>query len=273
MASHLTCEMPQPFLKWAGGKRWFVSGYNDLLPSKFKTYYEPFLGSGAVFFHLKPDKSVLGDKNESLIATYAAIQANCKKVATYLKQYQKLHSEKFYYEERGSRHRSVYKEAARFIYLNRTCYNGLYRVNLKGTFNVPIGTKTEVWSEKSGFEKLSDNFKGSSFLVGDFEYTLKNVRRGDFVFLDPPYTVSHNNNGFIKYNEDIFKWSDQVRLAEKVNTLANLGVKILLLNADHFSVRKLYENFSITTLERQSVISGILTGRKKTTEIAVKINY
>src|SRR5258706_16334987 len=127
-----------PFVKWAGGKRWFVSRHLDLVPTRYNQYIEPFLGSGALFFALKPAKAVLADLNSDLIGTYSAIQTDWKRVLAILRGYHRDHSKAFYYAVRESEPRLLHQRAARFIYLNRTCWNGLYRVNVLGRFNVPI---------------------------------------------------------------------------------------------------------------------------------------
>ena len=205
--------MVQPFLKWAGGKRWFVKNHDDLLPEKFNCYYEPFLGSGAVFFHLEPKEAVLSDANPHLIETYQAIKDDWRQVLHYLKKHQRHHDKDYYYEMRGRNCKTKHTRAAKFIYLNRTCWNGLYRENLKGVFNVPIGTKTAVVLDTDDFEEVSRILQNVDLKYCDFEKTIARAESGDFIFVDPPYTVAHNNNGFVKYNQNIFSWEDQVRLS------------------------------------------------------------
>ena len=148
----------KPFLKWAGGKRWFVTNHSDLLPQSFNRYIEPFLGSGAVFFHLQPQNALLGDSNKELVDTYRAIKSEWKLVYRYLRAHHTKHSKEYYYQIRKSRPISSASKAARFIYLNRTCWNGLYRVNLSGVFNVPIGTKsTVVFADDAAIENYHDS--------------------------------------------------------------------------------------------------------------------
>ena len=133
-----------PFLKWPGGKRWLVERYPDLLPTKYGTYIEPFLGSGAVYFHLEPRKAILSDANEELIAAYEAIRSDPDVVRRHLRKHNREHNRDYYYAQRDNAPRTATTRAAQFVYLNRTCFNGIYRVNLNGVFNVPIGTKTGV---------------------------------------------------------------------------------------------------------------------------------
>jgi DNA adenine methylase len=198
----------KPFLKWAGGKRWFVHRYSHLFPEKFNNYIEPFLGSGAAYFHICPKKAILGDANSDLINTYIAIQQDWRLVYRYLKTHHANHSSEYYYQVRAKRLRSPFSRAAQFIYLNRTCWNGLYRVNLQGVFNVPIGTKSSVIFENDRFDLVSKNLENATLKIADFEDLIDLAGDGDFVFADPPYTVRHNHNAFIKYNEDLFSWFD-----------------------------------------------------------------
>jgi len=259
-----------PFLKWAGGKRWFVAKYNHLLPKKFDKYIEPFLGGGAIYFHLRPAKAILGDCNADLVATYAAIRDNWEVVRSILRRHQRNHSTDYYYAERDRVRRSGTERAAQFLYLNRTCWNGLYRVNLRGRFNVPIGTKQNVLLDTDNFDYISVMLKSATLLYADFEITLSHAKKGDFAIVDPPYVVNHNMNGFLKYNEKIFSWADQLRLREAVERARRRGVKVLVLNANHKSVRDLYRDFGREyELPRHSVLAGNPSYRKPSSEIAI----
>lgn len=260
-----------PFLKWAGGKRWLVSNYPDLFPEKYKNYVEPFLGSGAVYFHMQPHRAILGDANADLIGVYQQIKENWKPVAKTLQSYHRLHDKDFYYEIRGKEFRSPVKKAAKFIYLNRTCWNGLYRVNLNGNFNVPIGTKKNVILHTDDFETVSQQLSNTELHASDFENIINQAEAGDFLFVDPPYTVKHNLNGFVKYNEQIFSWDDQVRLRDCIDNAVVRGVKVLLTNADHESIHELYDGIGeMISLDRLSVISGNADGRGRYSELIVK---
>lgn len=178
----------EPFLKWAGGKRWLTSAPVDLFPKKTRInrYFEPFLGSGAVFFYLSPSSGYLSDLNSDLINAYLAIRDKWQELYEYLLQYHFSHSPTFYYKIRSSNPRGSLQKAARFIYLNRTCWNGLYRVNKKGKFNVPIGTKTNVLFEEDDFEKLSIALNSMNIHACDFEITIDKAQVGDFVFTQLP---------------------------------------------------------------------------------------
>ena len=258
-----------PFLKWAGGKRWLVANYSELIPQKFSRYVEPFLGSGAVFFYLKPNAALLSDLNGDLIATYMAIRDDWEAVADLLDVHARKHDEDYYYQQRATIPRSRIRAAARFIYLNRTCWNGLYRVNRAGIFNVPKGTKNSVVLESDDFEALSKVLQGAELQVCDFEKTIDSASEGDLVFVDPPYTVKHNLNGFIKYNDKIFSWADQIRLRDVVKKACDRGAIALVTNANHKSVRELYSGFKMKTLVRASVIAGSPAGRGSTEEILI----
>ena len=263
-----------PFLKWAGGKRWLSSNYPEIIPREFGQYIEPFLGGGAIFFDLVPKCAILSDVNDELISTYQAIRDDWQAVQTALNRHQRSHSKNYFYEERDRIRRKLHEKGAQFLYLNRTCWNGLYRVNLQGKFNVPKGTKTNVILPTDDFQSVSDALKTATLLSADFEDVIENAASGDFIFIDPPYTVKHNVNGFIKYNEKIFRWEDQIRLASAVARAANRNVKILITNADHKSIRSLYRDVGyLKKLSRFSVLAGDKNSRGKTTELAIMINY
>lgn len=260
-----------PFLKWAGGKRWLVNNHADLLNVQHKRFIEPFLGSGAVFFKLAPIKALLSDKNEELIETYSTVKEEWWLVAKLLRVHHKNHCKKYYYKLRAQKPRTRGSRAARFIYLNRTCWNGLYRVNGNGDFNVPIGGKTNVTLETDDFEKVSQLLSGVTLIHGDFEVTMGKAKKGDFIFVDPPYTVKHNSNAFIKYNENLFSWDDQVRLRDSVVNATRAGAKVVVTNANHKSIRQLY--FGIgehTKLSRSSVIAGDPSARGDYEELLIR---
>jgi DNA adenine methylase len=270
MATPSAPEQCSPFLKWAGGKRWFVSRYLNLLPTDFGRYIEPFLGSGALFFALQPRKAILSDLNADLIETFAAIKENWKAVDFALRRCNRLHSTAFYYRIRSSRPRSEATRAARFIYLNRTCWNGLYRVNTRGEFNVPLGTKDSVLLDTDDFCRASGLLKRASLLSADFESVISRARRGDLIFADPPYVTAHSQNGFLKYNEKLFSWDDQVRLMECLWKAKKNGVRIVATNADTPSIRRLYEkSFTVRAATRPSVIAASSGRRGTVSELVI----
>lgn len=260
-----------PFLKWAGGKRWLAASHNHLLPTSFNKYYEPFLGSAAIFFSLQPDKAVLADVNKELIDCYMALRDEWMIVEEHLKIHHSSHSLDYYYQVRAAKPRNFAKRAARFIYLNRTCWNGLYRVNLNGQFNVPKGTKNNVLLGTDNFQSVSNLLQNVELLNDDFEVSLSKAKEGDFIFVDPPYTVKHNFNGFVKYNETMFRWEDQLRLSECLIDARKRGCLILLTNANHPSIVDLYRHdFELIPLTRPSVIAASSLRRGMYEELVIK---
>jgi DNA adenine methylase len=267
---HDKSEVTLPFLKWAGGKRWLVTKYPAYFSADFDRYIEPFLGSGAVFFNLRPTRSLLSDANERLIETYAGVRDAPSTIEERLEYYQERHDSDFYYRERDRNYRLIERRASQFIYLNRVCWNGLYRVNRLGRFNVPLGTKTNVVLGSDDFEAASACLKGADLISGDFEQAVSAAGRNDLIFADPPYTVRHNLNGFVKYNQHLFRWEDQIRLAESLRLAKSRGARFVVSNADHASVRELYEDFAkIDTVRRPSVIGGKFAARGETTELVI----
>lgn len=273
MNPEATSTITSPFLKWAGGKRWLVSSHSQLFPNTFNRYYEPFLGGGAVFFSLRPTDSTLSDLNQELIDCYIAIRDEWHSVESLLAAHHAKHCKQHYLEVRSSKPVGTAERAARMIYLNRTCWNALYRVNLKGEFNVPIGTKQNVLLSTDNFSEVSSVLTNTIICHRDFEAVVDEAGEGDFIFADPPYTVKHNFNGFVKYNEKIFQWSDQVRLSKCLISASNRGCKILLTNANHQSIVDLYEKyFELIPLERNSVIAASSNKRGKYEELIIR-NY
>jgi DNA adenine methylase len=266
-----------PFLKWAGGKRWLVFGYAELLPQSFNTYIEPFLGAGSVFFYVRPARAVLGDVNPELVAAYQAIKSDWQALEKSLRYRQRRHREDgdaYYYWLRTKVPESLTQRASRLIYLNRTCFNGIYRVNRQGQFNVPRGMKDKVLIETDDFEGMSRLLRGADLVACDFEALVDRAQENDFVFADPPYTILHNYNGFRKYNEVLFSWADQQRLARALLQAARRGVKVLCTNANHHSVRSLYDHpeFTFEVVSRYSRISADNASRKYFEELIIRAN-
>lgn len=256
-----------PFLKWAGGKRWIVRIDALPIPESYNTYIEPFLGAGAVFLQLRPNRAIISDLNSELIEAYRVIRDKPCELIAALEVHQRLHNKRHYYATRSNVPDSKLGRAARFLYLNRTCWNGLYRVNKKGEFNVPIGTKTAVVLDSDEFVDLSKVLKRVSIKSCDFQSTISLAGSGDFLFVDPPYTANHNENGFLKYNEKIFSWADQIRLRDALLEAKERGARIVVCNADHESIRdEFVEVGKYIQVARHSVLSGAASGRKPTTE-------
>jgi DNA adenine methylase len=254
-----------PLLKWPGGKRNLLNLILPLIPPSFNRYFEPFFGGGALFFALQPKEAYLSDKNAELIHTYSQVRERPDAVIRELRKLQ--NSEKDYYRIRSSKPRSDAARAARLIYLITLAFNGIYRVNLKGEFNVPYGYKRRLDPcDEERIRKASELLKRAIVRDQDFEEALSRANEGDLVYLDPPYTVAHGNNGFIKYNAKIFSWEDQIRLARVAKELAARGCTVIVSNADHFSIRSLYDGFTTTTRERNSIIAASSDFRSRITE-------
>lgn len=261
------------FLKWAGGKRWLVPELKRHLPPTFNRYIEPFLGGGAVFFALRPEKATLSDVNGDLIEVYEVVRDNPKELRALLLAHEEKHEKVYYYFVRSEVPSTKIERAARTLYLNRTCFNGLYRVNKKGEFNVPIGTKTTVVFPNEDFSAYSAALSSADLVVDDFENVIDGADSGDLVYVDPPYTVAHNMNGFLKYNDHIFSWSDQERLKSAIIRASERGVMVLASNANHESVRDLYAGLGDhQEVVRHSVIAGPVARRTLTSEVLMTFN-
>jgi DNA adenine methylase len=266
-------EIVVPFLKWAGGKRWLVQHPEFEHPTFNGKYIEPFLGSGSVFFALRPRYAVLSDTNSELIEAYEAIRDHHDLVLRHLTVHARLHGKRYYYNIRDQvRPTSTAGRAARFLYLNRTCWNGLYRVNLNGKFNVPKGTKSKVLMDNDEFASTARALRGAKLFCSDFEPIIEKAQDGDLVYADPPYTVSHNMNGFIKYNEVLFSWDDQTRLRNCLVRARERGAAVIVSNANHPSIVELYSGIGkMIELSRASVISSKSIGRGLTSEILIRL--
>lgn len=264
----------RPFLNWPGGKRWLVSNYQHYIKPGQGCHIEPFIGSGTVFFHFCPNDAIIADKNTRLTETYIAIKDDYEKVLSYLKIHDKNHCAEYYYKVRSRECRTPHTRAAQFIYLNRTCFNGIYRVNQKGKFNVPIGTKTHVLKDDDDFCQWALALQNASIYAHDFSKTISLADRGDFVYADPPYTVQHNNNSFVKYNEQMFSWEEQEKLCQCLEEANDRGARILISNADHESIWRLYNSdvWKIQKVERFSGLAASRNNRKQITEVLIS-NY
>lgn len=246
-----------PFLKWAGSKRLLLDQILPHVPGEFGRYYEPFLGSGALFFALQPKSARLSDANEALMKVYISVRDEAGEVHEHANAHER--TREAYYELRDRSFGHPAEAAGAFIYLNKMCFNGLYRVNLKGRFNVPWG------APKSDFVTGLDHLRscqavlrrpGVTLATGDFDANLRRAAAGSLVFLDPPYVTRHNRNGFVHYNEKIFSWSDQQRLASTAEKLRRRGAHVLVTNALHADVLSLYPNFESHAMSRFSHIAG-----------------
>lgn len=264
-------SIPRPFLRWAGSKRLVLHELLHFVPVEYGRYFEPFLGSGALYFFLRPRTAVLADTCRDLIETYRALRDNPAAVIRYLLPLKPDKAQ--YYHIRDNLSSGRYKRAAQFVYLNKTCWNGLYRVNSNGRFNVPFGRpKTDNIFDQENLQACGDLLSSSELAVADFELAVATAQKGDFVFLDPPYVTGHRSNGFIDYNEVLFSWQDQLRLAEVANELRLRGVRVLLTNADNDAIKCLYPDFLSFRFERKATIAGNAARRGRTTELIITSN-
>jgi DNA adenine methylase len=234
-------------------------------PNHYGRYFEPFLGSGAVFFQLRPSQAILSDSNTELVNAYQVVQYECESVIEWLRG--RGQSESEYYRIREMDATCRVERAGRLIYLNRVGFNGVWRVNRKGRYNVPYGhrpRKDLVEAEK--LREASALLRGCLIVSGDFGDLLEYATRGDVVYADPPYTVKHNNNGFARYNEALFPWSEQERLARMARDLADRGVRVIVSNADHDSVRDLYADGKEVRLRRRSTVAADVRRRSEVSE-------
>jgi DNA adenine methylase len=245
----------EPLIKWPGGKRAIADQVLSYVPASFDRWFEPFAGGAAVFFALRPRAAWLSDVNADLINLYGQVRDRPVELLGRLRKFAK--TEQAYYDIRRSRPRSSLSKAARTYYLCRLAFNGIYRTNKKGHFNVPYGHRpgTELYRE-AHLVSVSKALQSAVLAVGDFEKCTRKAGRNDVVYFDPPYTVAHAHNGFVRYNEHIFSWSDQERLADHAHRLARRGCTVIVSNADHSTIRALYKGFSVRAVRRQSSIAA-----------------
>jgi len=270
---------PKPFLKWAGGKTQLLPEIMKHVPDKIKTYFEPFLGGGAVFFELYNRRmfkeAILSDINLELILTWRALQFEIDHVIARLKE--KKNNRDFFYDERIKEYPEMNLPdiAARMIYLNKTCFNGLYRVNKKGRFNVPFGKyKNPMLCNEPLLRSVSDCLRKTEtvILCKDFEHLEKWLTKDSFIYIDPPYIPISQTSNFTSYSKDGFNMKDQERLAAFMFRLKERGIKALLSNAACMATRTLYAGLNIFTVEARRRINRDATKRGPVQELLVR-NY
>lgn len=263
----------QPFLKWAGGKTQLLAELIARRPTMYKVYYEPFLGSGALYFALSPAQAVLSDINDDLINAFQVVRDTPEDLINKLSTYK--NSKEFFYEIRAldANSLSSLDRAARLIYLNRTCFNGLYRVNKQGHFNVPFANYKNP-NFVQGPKLLADSnlLQGAHIQHGPFGVVLKSAKKGDFVYLDPPYFPLGGYSDFKRYNKEQFHKEDHEKLAKLYNQLSDRGCYVMLSNSDTPFTRELYKDWRIDTVYAKRMINCDATKRGEVTEIIVT-NY
>jgi len=266
---------PLPFLKWAGGKRQLLAHIAALLPERIDTYVEPFLGGAAVFFRLAASgrfrRAVLADANPELVNCYQAIRDDVDGVIAALGEFRNNSAQYYRVRRRDPSKMSSIARAARLIYLNRCGYNGLYRVNSSGQFNVPFGRyRRPLICDVDRLRSASAALKRAKIVCGDFEKSLRDVGPDDFVYLDPPYVPLSPTASFTAYAKRNFGLSDQERLAEALRRLATRKVPALLSNSDCATTRELYRGFDIDRVPARRAINSVGHGRGPVDEILVR---
>ncbi len=257
----------RPFLRWAGGKQWLVPTLLDLLPHGWEGYFEPFLGAGALYFRLAPHVAHLSDLNPELINAYVQLRDHPSELVRRLRPLR--HNKKTYKAMSSAKPRTSLSKAIRFIYLNRTAWNGLYRVNSGGKFNVPIGMhKFAAICDEPLLLAASASLRRATLDATDFEEAIEGARKGDLVYLDPPYATSDNAkaNGFIAYNSTLFSLGDQKRLANAAKGLMRRGCFVIVSNTSHPLIDTLYPGFNRIEVLRSSRIAGLVERRRTITE-------
>ena len=243
----------KPFIKWVGGKRQLLPTIKDMMPESFDTYYEPFLGGGALLLEIAPEQAVVGDANTTLINTYKAIQNNKESLKTLLDEYTEKHEsasnkKEFYNEMRRKYNDTIQNNpnsieaSSLFIYLNKTCFNGLYRVNSKGMFNVPFNNREKInLYDDSNLDDIAEYLSHVVILNEDFEETCKTAKKGDFVFIDSPYAPL-NPTSFESYTKEGFDIESHKRLAKLYDELTARGCYCMLTNHNTELINELYGN-------------------------------
>jgi len=248
----------KPFLKWAGGKTQLLGELDRFIPEEYGTYIEAFLGGGALFFHLRPPKAILSDINPELINCYTTVKDNIESLIAELKIFKD--SEAFYYEIRATDLTTLnnIERAARFIYLNRTCFNGLYRENKNGEFNVPYGKyKNPHFCDENRLYIAHEALQGAKLVCANYKIVLKRYAQyGDLVFLDPPYVPVGKFSDFQRYTKDFFYDDDHIELRDEFNRLEKIGAKVILTNSNVEFVHELYKGHKIEIFNTKRLISS-----------------
>lgn len=272
----------KPFIKWVGGKRQLLAQFQrlGLYPSEFNDadcrYFEPFFGGGAVFFDLQPKSATISDLNSELITTYMVVRDNVERLIESLKQH--VYDKDYFLKIRAMDPATMsdLDVASRFIYLNRTCFNGMYRVNSKGQFNVPFGRyKNPIICDEDNLRAVSRVLKGVEILNADYKVAVSKAKAGDFVYFDPPYYPVSPTSSFTSYTKDGFAEKEQIELRDTFAELSNRGCYVMLSNSDTTFIRGIYsglKNVTITTVNAGRSINSKAAGRGKITELVIT-NY
>jgi DNA adenine methylase len=276
-------KLVAPILKWVGGKRQLLTEINKYIPKKYGTYYEPFIGGGAVLFHLQPPKAKINDFNGELINLYNVIKNSPEELINELSDSNKYKniSENFYRIREQDRNIKEYEnmsdieKSARMLYLNRTCYNGLYRVNSLGEFNSPFGSyKNPNIVNETTIRAINKYFSSNEIDITncDFEEAVRGIKKGDFVYFDPPYAPLTRTSNFTGYTCSGFDDNEQIRLKELCDRLDSMGVKFLLSNSNCDFITELYKDYKIELVDAKRSINSKADGRGEVKEVLIR-NY
>ena len=272
-------KLVMPFLKWVGGKRQLMNEIEPLLPSRISTYYEPFVGGGAVFLHRQPGKAVINDYNSELINVYKTIRddvdALIEDLAIHENESEYFYSIRALDRQEGFDKLTAVERASRIIYLNKTCFNGLYRVNSSGEFNTPFGRyKNPNIINETVLHAVSNYLQRNDIklLSGDFEDALRGARKGSFVYLDPPYDPVSKSSNFTGYIQGGFGNDEQIRLRDTCIKLHEKGINFLLSNSATPFIKELYKDFNIIEVGASRYINSVGSKRGEVTEVLVR-NY
>jgi len=256
---HIKCDLlklrAKPFVKWVGGKQAIASSLVEYFPKYFGTYYEPFIGGGSVFLTLLPNRAVICDQNEWLVDTYLAIRDDWECVAAILDKLPNNKEDYLSIRSMSHSHLDLFTRAAHFIYLNKTCFRGLFRVNKKGEFNVPYGNYNRRYFDPENLEAVSAALQEVKIRSGDFEFGLDGIKKGDFVYLDPPYHKLGGYSDFNRYTKEKFYEADQTRLSNLCRELDSKGIRWALSNSDTDLIRDLYAGFQFNLIENRREIN------------------
>ena len=274
----------RPFLKWAGGKRQLLATISQYFPRRFGSYYEPFLGAGAVLFTLQPTRAVVSDVNTQLMDCYSAVKRYPDELLGLCRDHQQRHDKDYYYLIRdqvcdgGFYKKTQVERAAAFIYLNKTCFNGLFRVNSRGKLNVPYGYYSKpTIANASNIKAISEylNKQGITISAGDFSKTVVGAREGDFIYFDPPYYPISTTSSFAAYNAKKFLEREQVRLKETCDDLIDRGCQVLISNSSADFIRETYSDrrYKIISIEASRSINSVAARRGRVKEFLIHSNY
>lgn len=274
-------KLVMPFLKWVGGKRQLIPDITELLPKNIATlnYIEPFIGGGAVLFHLQPKKAIINDFNDELINVYKVIKNDVDELIEDLAQHK--NEEEYYYNIRSLDRREDFgdmddiKRASRVIYLNKTCYNGLYRVNNSGEFNTPFGRYKNPNIINEPILRAVHNYLNENDVQlnsGDYSLILQDLPKNSFVYLDPPYHPLTESSNFTGYVQGGWNEADQIRLRETCNMLTKNKIKFLLSNSCTPFIKEQYQNYNIQVVQASRAINSVAAGRGNVDEVLIS-NY